>query len=243
MRAFVQVFYIPDDPTGTLRISTRKSGMSERIKFSAILLNLNDEELIIPDVQFDAVRHINAEKLHEIVHNMVQAAELKYIGIHHEKNKLIIKGASEYISGSTSIKQREACATGAKEEDDDDGGAHSSSSLSDDIIKNYHVRYINIAIKPHQVCEDLRLYIKKDYPLIIEYPLTGLGVLRYCILTHSDTDNNSHYHGTTRANAPPPPLLEDEPVHEPNTKAWSDNDEDKWSDEFDLNDEEGGDMY
>jgi proliferating cell nuclear antigen PCNA len=172
------VLYVPDDTKGVLKIRTHRPGSATTQTFRVTLLDLNDEEFHMPPVVFDAVRHINAEQFQNIVHSLVQAVEPDIIGITYEDDQLIITGKGDYASGETNVHQVDGAA-GAQL-------AQSTVATTDGCpkktISNYYsVRHVNIAIKPYQVCEDLRLYIKADYPLIIEYPLAGLGILRFCI--------------------------------------------------------------
>lgn len=248
--------YIPDDSKGVLKIRAYQSGSNALQTYKITLLDLDDDIIEIPQIEFDCIRSINAELFQNTVHYVVQGVDPKRIGVMRDTNqRLLITGQGNYSTAKMSLDETQAGPVA--------GSASSNSTekpaATESICNYYPVRHINTAIKPYQVCEDLRLYLKTDWALIIEYPLAGLGSLRFCVAPKSDDADEeqrvNHYGGGEGGllDGKPPAILNQEMVmeqaaiqHDDGDVDDEDEENDAWSaDDEPEYDEDGGeeDMY
>ncbi|BBI30554.1 proliferating cell nuclear antigen [Acanthamoeba castellanii medusavirus] len=247
--------YIPDDSKGVLKIRAYQSGSNALQTYKITLLDLDDDIIEIPEIEFDCIRSINAELFQNTVHYVVQGVDPKRIGVMRDTNqRLLITGQGNYSTAKMSLDETQAGPVA--------GSASSSNSTekpaaTESICNYYPVRHINTAIKPYQVCEDLRLYLKTDWALIIEYPLAGLGSLRFCVAPKGDDADEeqrvNHYGGGGEGgllDGKPPAILNQEIVmeHQAETAHLEDDegdDDDAWSadDEPEDDGEDEDDMY
>jgi len=184
--------YIEDNNEGVLEICTYNPKLNTRPRIKVTLLDLNDSDFALPAETFDTVRYIKAEKFQTTVHNLIQAVDPDSIGIHYKDGELKITGEGDYAKIEISLSEIEV----NPQDYSASGGAQKSAA--DLVVKKqveihnyYPVRYISTAIKPYQVCEDLCLYVKHDWPLVVEYPLAGLGTLRFCIAPKDNPDEQA----------------------------------------------------
>ncbi|QPB44565.1 proliferating cell nuclear antigen [Medusavirus stheno T3] len=251
--------YIPDDNKGVLKIRAYQSGSNSLQTYTITLLDLDDDIIEIPEIEFDCIRSINAELFQNTVHYVVQGVDPKRIGVVRDANhRLLITGQGNYSFAKMSLDETQAGPVpGSSTSDGGGGGAPAPGA--DNICNYYPVRHINTAIKPYQVCEDLRLYLKTDWALIIEYPLAGLGTLRFCVAPKGDDADEEqrvgHYGGgggglldSKQPLAINPEIIAEHQVETLQQQQHNDedDDEDEWSaDDEPEDDDDGGedDMY
>ena len=64
----------------------------------------------------------------------------------------------------------------------DDGLQYISDKSDNDLVQGeFSLKYLSLFTKCTNMCNLLKLYIKNDYPLIIQYSVASLGFIKLCL--------------------------------------------------------------
>jgi proliferating cell nuclear antigen len=63
-------------------------------------------------------------------------------------------------------------------------------NLSDEYLVQgiFSLKYLLLFTKCTNLCNQIQLYIKNDYPLIIQYTIASLGIIKLCLAPKIDND-------------------------------------------------------
>ena len=132
------------------------------------LLDLDDDEFEIPETSFTAVATMSSNDFHKTCRDMSNIGE--NIEIKCVKNELILTCKGEY---------------GKKEKrfEEITGGLHIDKSREHlEIVQGvYELKNLTLFTKCTNLCSDLVIYMKNDYPLIIRYTVASLGNIHLCL--------------------------------------------------------------
>ena len=54
----------------------------------------------------------------------------------------------------------------------------------------FSLKYVNLFIKSSSLCSNVEIYLKKGYPLILEYRIGSLGKVQFVLAPINDEDEN-----------------------------------------------------
>jgi proliferating cell nuclear antigen len=59
-----------------------------------------------------------------------------------------------------------------------------------DIVQgHFSLKHLNMFCKCTSLCSDITLYLKNDYPVIVEYAVAGLGEIKLALAPHKQPGN------------------------------------------------------
>jgi len=150
------------------------------------LIDLNKEKYIIPPTKFESVVKMPSNDFHKVCREMGNIAD--YVEICCVNNKLIFKCKGEYADRSVTYSDDyDEC-----DDSDEDSNdrvrksvvriKHSESSENDlKIVKEvYELKNITLFNKFTSLCDDLQMFMKNKYPLVIRYTVATLGQILVC---------------------------------------------------------------
>jgi proliferating cell nuclear antigen len=165
--------YMDTTNTDLLHISIRNSEKNSITNFSLKLLDIDEEELEIPDVEIDCIITMNANEFQKLCRDMINIKDV--IRITSEKDKISFACEGDFAKWETVIGETSH-------------GLCFNKQTDDYISAEYSLKYINLFTKSTNLCNTIELYLKPNYPLIMKYNVGNLGEIRFCLAAKAQTD-------------------------------------------------------
>ncbi len=169
-------FYQEHDNKNLLNIKVNNPESGKETEFDLKLLELRKEKLTIPNVVCEALVTMNAQEFHKLCREMNQIAE--YVDIRCLKNRIEFTCKGDYANRKTVYRT-----------DDDEKGSnrvHIQHAGANDgkpfIVQGiYELRNLVMFAKCASLCNEIEIYLKSNYPLVIQYTVATLGRLLLCL--------------------------------------------------------------
>ncbi|MBA42970.1 MAG: proliferating cell nuclear antigen (pcna) [Magnetococcales bacterium] len=149
--------------------------------FKMKLMDLDTDPFEIPPTEFDAVVTMPSSEFHKICREMYSIAE--FVDIKCIKNKVVFTCKGDYAERSTTYVENKNGVNihHATKEDNDPQIVHGI----------YDLKSLVLFSKCQSLCNDIRIYMKNSYPLVIRYTVATLGDLLVCITpVHLDSKDD-----------------------------------------------------
>jgi proliferating cell nuclear antigen PCNA len=185
----ILTLYVDHDDKNYLGIKIDNEEEKKDSIFRLKLLDLDDHKMQLPDTRFDAVVTMNSTEFHKLCREMSQLAE--YVEIKCLKDKIIFTCKGDFADRTTTYKGS------TQDEETDVFIKHASTSADDapEIVQGiYELKNLVLFSKCASLCNDIEIYMKNDYPLIIKYTVATLGrILLGLTPINEDTTKNANY--------------------------------------------------
>jgi proliferating cell nuclear antigen len=173
-------FYVDDEDRQYLSIQIDNHEKKCISLYRLKLMDLDYQPLHIPPTVFDAVITMSSSDFHKVCKEMHQISE--YIEI---------KCLAKYIKFTC---RGDSC-DGSKTFMIDDNGIHirhCGNPINNCIIQGvYELKNLTLFTKCTNLCNDIQIFMKNDYPLVIKYTIATLGRILLCLTPISDPDNKN----------------------------------------------------
>ena len=146
-----------------------------RTEFKLNLLDLDSHNFDIPPLSFNNCIMLPSAYFQKIIRDMAsisEKVELKNVG-----KQFSLTCSGDFCSQETVLRdadQGEGIGDAAM---DADGGAEEDSVITQGL---FSLRYLVLFTKCSTLCQTVELFLKSDFPLIVQYKL-ALGSLRLCL--------------------------------------------------------------
>jgi proliferating cell nuclear antigen len=156
-----------DDNATHLKLVFENPKTERTTEFTMNLIQLDNEHLAIPETEYSSVVSINSSEFTKICKELYSLNET--MTIHTSPEFVQFSVESEVGSGSIKIG---ASDNGPKEE-------QTTLEVSDSVTQQFAIRYLNMFNKAASLSTYTRLCMHEDQPLVVEYKIDSLGVLKY----------------------------------------------------------------
>lgn len=171
--------YMCHDNINCLGVKIESPDEKKDSSFNFKLLDLPDTEANIQDkITFEAVITMESQEFNKLCREMVNIAD--YVEIQCLKDKIIFSCKGEFTDRKTTYKVNK---------DDESENIlvnieHSSSKYNDapEIVQGiFELKNLVVFTKCASLCNHINIYMKNDYPLVIEYSVASLGRILLCL--------------------------------------------------------------
>ena len=162
------MFITHSDPNDLqIHIETSEKGL--RHKFSLKLMDLYLDKVEIPPAQFSSVLRIPSsdfQKLCRDMNNLADEIEIKSSG-----NQLMFTISNDWMEQETVMCES------------NNGGMEYIQNLSpDEVIQGvFSIKKLVLFTKCTSLCQNIEVYLKNDYPIVIKYNIANLGEIKFCL--------------------------------------------------------------
>ena len=143
---------------------------SEKNLVSRKMINLIDSDqgaVKIPPQKFDQLITMPSSDFHKVIRDMSGIADK--VEIKYTNKQLYFSCKGDFSEDTTRFGEH-------------NGLQFQMNNDSADVIQaNYNLKDLQLFTKPYDLSTNVRLYMKNNYPLIIEYKVGSLGELKLCI--------------------------------------------------------------
>lgn len=144
------------------------------------ILDSENNDLNIQNSEFEAVVTMQSNDFQKIIRdmsNICDTVNIAFIDGPGSRNTLIFQGKGEFASQKTVLQ--------AKESDTSEILGESKDLI---IQGTYDLRNLSLFSKCSNLCQNIDLFMKNNYPLIIKYQIANLGHV-YLVLSHKAVDD------------------------------------------------------
>lgn len=164
-----------------IKIESLEKNTSTTYKLN--ILDSENEDMNIRDSEFEAVVTMEASGFQKIIRdmsNICDTVNIIFVDGVTNKNTLIFQGKGEFASQKTVLQAKES----------DPGNQDGSCSTKELIIQGtYDLRNLSLFSKLSNLCTNIDLFMKNNFPLIIKYQIANLGHI-YLVISHKTTEDN-----------------------------------------------------
>tara|TARA_B100001093_G_scaffold458989_1_gene471800 strand:- start:3252 stop:4124 length:873 start_codon:yes stop_codon:yes gene_type:complete len=163
-------FYVEDDDPSLLKIEIETGEKNTKHTFELKLMDLFAEKVNVPPAEFASVLRLPSSDFQKLCRDMSQLAN--DIEIKSSGNELIFTIQNDWVNQKSVIKESSS-----------GGGMSYIQNLSPEAVIQgvFNLRYLVLFSKCTNLCQNIEIYLKNDYPIIIRYNVANLGEVKFCL--------------------------------------------------------------
>ena len=166
------LMFIDQDNNHELGIQIENADKNTSTTFMLKLLDVDDNELVIPDVEINCVITMPSNDFQRMCRDMSNIADT--VQLTSTPLGLIFKCEGDFARQETLIGETTH------------GLIFKKNDNEDNISGKFALKYINLFTKSTNLCNTIEIYLKEDYPLILKYNVANLGEIRFCLAPKCD---------------------------------------------------------
>lgn len=153
-----------DDNINHLGIRIENVEKNTRTTYQLNLLEMDKENLFINPVDFNLMITMPSSDFQKICRDMKNLAD--FVEIRSINSQLVFSCQGDFCSQETVIT-------------DNQNGIHNISSKTDGIVQGvFNLKYLVLFTKCTNLSNTVELYMKNDYPLVVNYNVASLGAVK-----------------------------------------------------------------
>lgn len=154
------------------------------------LMDLDNIPIKLPSTEYDSMVTMPSSEFHKVCKEIHQLSEYIEIKCTPRYMKFTFKGDS--CDGSKVYVDDENNGSIENENNGINIKYHSPDSTSFPIIQGvYELKHLTLFTKCTNLCNNLQIYMKNNYPLVIKYSIATLGRIYLCLTPNNDPDGKS----------------------------------------------------
>jgi proliferating cell nuclear antigen len=157
-------FYIKENSMTDLYIKIENKEKKTKIISILKLLDINDDVLHIPNIEFDSVITMPANDFQSYISDLSIISNT--LIIESEESEFILKAEGDFASQKIIIGET------------NNGLVVSKKSVEQG---QFNIKYLQLFTKSTNLCTTVEIYLKSNFPLILVYNVANLGKLKYCL--------------------------------------------------------------
>lgn len=156
------------EDTTRLGIMTLNGENQKTTKYHLNLIELDIHPIEIPPVAFQTTITMPSTDFQKVIRDMFGLAET--VEIRSAASELVFKCRGDFAENETIFHV---------------GNTMTVKQNQLDIVQgHFSLKHLNMFCKCTSLCSDITLYLKNDYPIIVEYAVAGLGEIKLALAPH-----------------------------------------------------------
>lgn len=173
--------FMEEDETNKLGILIENGEKNQKTAFKLLKMDIKEEKYEIQSSDFDSHLTWVSSDFAKTCRDM-SGLGIQNVDIKSTNGQLILSGMADTIYQETVIG--------------DSGGEGSMSIVKNDdpeeiIQGRFQLKYLVMFTKCTNLCNNVELYFKNEFPLIIRYKVSNLGEVKFCIANEEDDSDGS----------------------------------------------------
>jgi proliferating cell nuclear antigen len=129
------------------------------------MLDISEEKLEIPDIVYDSVISMPSVDLQKYCRDLSVISN--QVTITSTESRFILQSTGDFASQKIIIGEAQ--------------NGLIFSKKNQNVSEIFDLKYINSFTKSTNLCSTVEIFLKKEYPLVIEYNVANLGKLQFCL--------------------------------------------------------------
>jgi proliferating cell nuclear antigen len=160
------VLYMKKSDTTKLGIEIQNGDKQMVTRFHLNLIELDVAPIEIPPVQFPSILTMPSTDFQKIVRDMHTLGEI--VEIQSASSELVFRCKGDYA------EQETVFSIGAS-------GLSQAKPSTEIVQGSFYLKHLVLFTKCTSLCSDITLYLKNDYPILVEYNVAGLGEIKLAL--------------------------------------------------------------
>lgn len=165
--------YLESPTSNELGIKIENSDKNSVTDFKLKLLDIDEETITLPDVEFDSIITMPSAFFQKICRDMQYISNVIYI--RSTGTRLVLGCVGDFARQETVIGQTQ-------------DGMSISDNTKQTVEGRYSLKYLSLFCKASSLSNTIQLFLKQGFPLVLSYNIASLGELRFCVGVHADED-------------------------------------------------------
>lgn len=137
------------------------------------MLDISEEKLEIPDISYDSVISMPSIDLQKYCRDL--AIISNQVNISSTESKFILESNGDFATQKIIIGEAQ--------------NGLIFSKKNQNVSETFDLKYLNSFTKSTNLCSTVEIFLKCNFPLVIEYNVANLGKLQYCLAPKIKEDN------------------------------------------------------
>jgi proliferating cell nuclear antigen len=160
--------FIHENNINKLGIKINNSDKNIETVYYLNLLDINSDDIEIPPAEFDTELTMPSNDFQKLIRDMITIGD--ECEIKNYNDNLIFNCEGDFASQITTLNETQ------------NGLQFINNCNNDKIVQGiFSLKYLLLFTKCTNLCNQIQLYIKNDYPLIIQYSIASLGIIKLCL--------------------------------------------------------------
>jgi len=129
------------------------------------MLDISEEKLEIPDIQYDSVISMPSVDFQKYCRDLSVISN--QVIITSTESRFILESNGDFASQKIIIGEAQ--------------NGLIFSKKNQNVSESFDLKYLNSFTKSTNLCSTVEIFLKKEYPLVIEYNVANLGKLQFCL--------------------------------------------------------------
>jgi proliferating cell nuclear antigen len=164
--------FIESSDMNHLGIKIENGEKNTKTTYKLNLLDLDNRKISIDPAEFNTVitlPSVDFQKIIRDMNNIAEFVEIKNIG-----TQLILACKGDFCSQETILADNENGST--------------ITNKKDEIVQGiFNLKYLVLFTKCTNLCTAVELFLKNDYPIIVQYPVSSLGSIKLILAPSNQT--------------------------------------------------------
>jgi len=169
----ILTLFVNENNLNHLGIKIENMEKNTKTTYFLNLLDLNNEQFDIPEVEFNSVITLPSNDFQKLIRDMNNIAD--YVEIKNVDNKFILSCSGDFCNQETVLS-------------DTDLLIINKGNKNDIIQGNFNLKYLVLFTKCTNLSNNVELFLRNDYPLIIKYNVASLGEVKLCLSPQSESE-------------------------------------------------------
>jgi proliferating cell nuclear antigen len=161
----VLTLFIKKDMSNELGIRIENKEKNTVTESYLKMLDISEEKLDIPDIQYDSVISMPSVDLQKYCRDLSIISN--NVNITSNNSKFILEAKGDFASQKIMIGETQ--------------NGLIFSKKNQHVSETFDLKYLNSFTKSTNLCSTVEIFLKMDYPLVIEYNIANLGKLQFCL--------------------------------------------------------------
>lgn len=153
-----------------LAVKITNKDKKQTFQYSLQIIDVDNDVLDVSQASFQAIVIMNSSDFQKVCKDM-NGIETKYVDITLAGSIFRISGKGESAIGSAEFTENQHTVTINRKED--------TKHLI--ITGKYELKNLLLFTKCTNLCNNIEIYLKNDYPLLIKYSVASLGYMHLCL--------------------------------------------------------------
>ena len=168
--------FLKKDDTNKMGIIINNNDKKTQTTYELNLLDIPKEKISIPPAEFDTELVLPSSDFQKFIRDMINIGE--NVEIKSVEDTLVLKCKGDFASQETILGETES------------GLQFSQTANTEQPVQGvFSLKYLMLFTRCTNLCNHIQLYIKNDYPLIIQYSVASLGFIKLCLAPNTSEQN------------------------------------------------------
>jgi proliferating cell nuclear antigen len=162
------VLYLTEENPHELGIRIENAEKNAVTEYQLKLLDIDLDEVHMDNQEFSSVITMPSQYFQRLCRDMSNIGSV--VQITSKGDTFVLRCNGDFAHQETTIVEKSDSMT--------------MSAKSTEAIEGlYSLKYLNLFTKSTNLCNTIKIYMKPDFPLILEYDVASLGTIRFCLAT------------------------------------------------------------